>query len=127
MAANPSFAASPRLESVSIGTADSSFTAPTNFGSLITGVAAGTKINEIVAKCAATSVAGLVRVFLFDGTNHRLFDEITIAAATGSNTVQQTRVSVQYTNLVLPSASWSIRVTTTISQAIHVTAMGADL
>jgi hypothetical protein len=78
-------------------------------------------------KSAATSAAAIVRVFLYDGTNYWLFDEVTVAAATGSSTVQQTRVAVLYSNLILPSASWSVRVTTSVAQTTHVTALGADL
>lgn len=127
MATSPVFAVTPRVGAVSIATADSSYTAPTNVGTLITGVAAGTRISEIVVKCAATSSAAIVRIFLYDGSTYWLFDEVTVAAATGSATVQQTRVSTIYNNLILPSASWSIRVTTSVSQATHVTALGADL
>jgi len=127
MATAPAFATTPRLSSVSIATADSSYTAPTNVGTVITGVAAGTRVSEVVVKCAATSSAAIVRLFLYDGTTYWLFDEVTIAAATGSSTVQQTRVSVTYNNLILPSASWSLRATTSVSQATHVTALGADL
>jgi len=127
MATAPAFATTPRIGAVSIATADSSYTAPTNVGTVITGVAAGTRISEVVVKCAATSSAAIVRLFLYDGTTYWLFDEVTIAAATGSSTVQQTRVSVVYNNLILPSASWSLRATTSVSQATHVTALGADL
>ena len=127
MAASPVFAVTPRIGAVSVSTADSSYTSPTNVGTLITGVAAGTRIAEIVVKSAATSAAAIVRIFLYDGTTYWLFDEVTIAAATGSSTVQQTRVSTTYTNLILPSASWSVRVTTSVGQATHVTALGADL
>jgi hypothetical protein len=127
MASSPVFAAVPRVGAVSIATADSSYTAPTNVGTLITGVAAGTRISEIVVKCAATSSAAIVRIFLYDGSTYWLFDEVTVAAATGSATVQQTRVSTTYNNLILPSASWSIRVTTSVSQTTHITAFGADL
>jgi hypothetical protein len=127
MATDPAFAVVPRIGAVSVATADASYTAPTNVGTLITGVAAGTRVAEIVVKCAATSAAAIVRVFLFDGTSYWLFDEITVAAATGSATVQQTRVSATYSNLVLPNASWSVRVTTSVSQTTHVTAFGADL
>jgi hypothetical protein len=80
MATDPAFAVTPRIGAVSISTAETSLTAPTNVGALITAVAAGTRIAEIV-----------------------------------------------YQNLVLPNASWSIRVTTSIAQATHVTALGADL
>ena len=127
MAASPVFAVTPRMSAVSIATADSSYTAPTNVGTLITGASTGTRVAEIVVKCAATSALGIVRIFLYDGSTYWLFDEISTAAATGSTTVLQTRVSTTYNNLILPSASWSVRVTTSISQATHVTALGADL
>jgi len=127
MAVSPSFAAVPRIGNVNISTAEASYTAPTNFGTLITGASTGTRIAEIVVKNAATSAAAIVRIFLHDGTTYYLFDEVTIAAATGSATVQQTRVSTSYNNLILPSASWTIRVTTSVSQTTHVTALGADL
>jgi hypothetical protein len=115
------------MTAVSIATADSSYTAPTNVGTLITGASTGTRIAEIIVKCAATSAAAIVRIFLYDGTTYWLFDEVTVAAATGSATVQQARVSTTYNNLILPSNSWSVRVTTSVSQATHVTALGADL
>lgn len=129
MATSPAFAVTPRIAAVSVATADSSYTAPTSVGTLITGVAAGTRVNEIVVKCAATSAAAIVRIFLYDSTAsaYWLFDEIVVAAATGSATVAQTRVSTTYNNLILPSGSWSVRVTTSVSQATHVTALAADL
>ena len=127
MATSPVFAVTPRIGAVSIATADSSYTSPTNVGTLITGASTGTRIAELVVKCAATSAAAIVRIFLYDGTTYWLFDEVTVSAATGSSTVQQTRVSTTYSNLILPSASWSVRVTTSVAQATHVTALGADL
>ena len=129
MATSPSFAVTPRIGAVSIATAEASYTAPTNVGVLITGAATGTRVAELVVKLAATSAAAIVRVFLYDAstTTYWHFDEITVAAATGSATVQQTRVSTTYNNLILPSASWSIRVTTSVAQTTHVTAFGADL
>ena len=127
MASSPVFAVTPRIGNVSIATAEASYTAPTNVGTLITGASTGTRVSEIVVKCAATSAAAIVRIFLYDGSTYWHFDEVTIAAATGSATVQQTRVSTTYNNLILPSASWSVRVTTSVSQTTHVTALGADL
>lgn len=127
MALEPVFAVTPRIGNVSVATADSSYTAPTNVGALITGVAAGTRITEVVVKMAATSVTAVVRLFLFDGTTYFLFDELAIAAATGSATVLQSRVSATYSNLILPSSSYSLRVTTSVGQVTHVTAFAADL
>jgi len=127
MASNPVFAITPRISSVSIATEDSSYTSPTNVGTLITGAGTGTRISEVIVKCAATSAAAVIRVFLYDGSNYWLFDEILVSAITASSTVRTFGSSTFYTNLVLPSDSWSIRVTTSVSQATHVTALGADL
>ena len=84
MATSPQFAVTPRIGAVSVATADSSYTAPTNVGTLITGASTGTRVAEIVVKNAATSAAAIVRIFLYDGTTYWLFDEVTVAAATGS-------------------------------------------
>jgi len=129
MATSPAFAVTPRIAAVSIATADSGMTAPTTYGSLITGAATGTRISEIVCKIAVTSTStvSVVRVFLHDGTNTTLFDEIALPAATAGSGVVSTRVSTTFNNLILPSASWSIRVATSVAQATHVTALGADL
>lgn len=126
MATSPAFAATPKIGAVSVATADSSYTAPSSVGTVLTAGSSGTRIAEVVCKSAATSAAAIVRLFLYDGTTYWLFDEVTIAAATGSSTVQQTRVSTTYNNLIIPSG-WSLRATVSVSQATHVTALGADL
>lgn len=126
MASTPAFAVTPRIGAVSIATADSSYTSPTNVGTVITAASSGTRIAEVVIKQAATSAAAVVRLFLYDGTTYWLLDELLIAAATGSATVQNARQVVLYNNLVLPSG-WSLRATTSVAQATHVTALGADL
>lgn len=128
MATSPAFATTPRLSSVSIATAEASLTAPTNVGTVITGVAAGTRIAEVVIKCTAASTSSLVRLFLYDGTTYFLFDEIAVAAvASPGAATATTRVSTLYSNLILPSASWSLRATTSTSEARLVTALAADL
>jgi hypothetical protein len=78
-------------------------------------------------KAKATTTAGQVRVFLHDGTTFFLFDEIAVAAATVSASVQGVRASATYNNLILPSSSWSVRVSTHNAESIDVTALGADL
>lgn len=128
MAADPVFAVTPRIGAVVISTAETNFTTITNFGELLTGSSTGTKVQEIVCKAGGTSAAGIVRLYVHDGTTHFFVDEFTISAAAGAgNTTQTTRVSASYNNLVLPGSGHRLRVTTTIAQPIHVTAYGADL
>lgn len=127
MAADPAFAVTPRIASVNVATANTNRDGTGTVATLITGASTGTRIAEIVIKARVTTTAGQVRVFLHDGTNFFFFDEIAVAAATPSNSVQSTRVSTTYNNLVLPNASWSVRVSTHNAESIDVTALGADL
>jgi hypothetical protein len=69
----------------------------------------------------------MVRIFLYDGTTYRFWDEVAIAAATVSATVKGTRLATLYSNLVLPNASWSLVVSTHNAESIDVIALGADL
>lgn len=127
MALEPQFAVTPRIGTVNIATANANRDGTGTVATLITGASTGTRIAEIVIKARVTTTAGQVRVFLHDGTTFFLFDEVAVAAATPSNSVQSVRVSASYANLVLPNASWSIRVSTHNAESIDVTAFGADL
>jgi len=127
MAADPAFAVTPRIAAVNIASANTNRDGTGTVATLITGASTGTRIAEIVVQAKATTTAGMVRVFLYDGSVYYLFDEVSIAAATVSASVKGTRVSTTYNNLVLPNASWSIRVSTHNAESIDVTALGADL
>lgn len=127
MALNPQFAVTPRIGSVNIATANTNRDGTGTVATLITGSNTGTRIAEIVVQARVTTTAGMVRIFLFDGTTYRFFDEIAIAASTVSATVKGTRVTNTYNNLILPSASWSLVVSTHNAESIDVIAFAADL
>ena len=127
MAASPVFAVTPRISAVTIATANTARDGSGAVGTVITGAATGTRIAEIVVKANGTTTAGNVRIFLHDGTTFFFFDEIAISAATASGTVQTVRVLTTYANLILPSASWSIRASTNNAESMTVTAFGADM
>ena len=127
MATSPAFAVTPRIASVNIATGNTNRDGTGTIATLITGAASGTRVAELCVKARVTTTAGQVRVFLHDSTTAFFFDEIAVAAATVSASVQATRVSTVYNNLILPSASWSLRVSTHNAESIDVTALGADL
>jgi hypothetical protein len=129
MASAPSFIGTPRLTTVNIATANTAIDGTGTITSLITGASTGTRILELNAQCGATSAAALVNIFIStdSGTTWRLFDQITITAASQSATVKANRNIATYANLVLPNASARLGVTTTISQSTNVIALGGDL
>lgn len=129
MASNPSFLSTARYAAVNVSTANTAIDGTGTITSLLTGVAAGTRVLEIDVQCAATSAAALVNIFISadSGTTWRLFDQITVSAATASNTVKANRNFVSYTNLILPGTTFVLGVTTSISQSTNVIVLGGDL
>jgi hypothetical protein len=129
MATSPAFIATAVIGSVNVSTANTAIDGSGTITALLTGAATGTRVLEIDAQCAASSAAALVNVFLStdSGTTWRLFDQISISAATVSNTVKANRNTTTYANLVLKDATHRLGVTTTISQSTNVIVLGGDL
>ena len=130
MAANPSFISAARVGRCSLSTANTATDGTGTITDLITGVSAGTRVLSINVQGTATTVAALVNIFLWDGTQWDLFAQITISATTGSNTSKAYRLVTAYSDLVLPSASHKLGATITVaptSGTVRVSAWGGDL
>ena len=130
MAASPSFISTPRIGRLSLSTANTATDGTGTINDLIVGVAAGTRVLSVNVQGTATTVAGLVNLFLWDGTQWDLFDQVTITATTGSNTVKGYRLVTAYTDLVLPSASYKLGATISVAPTtgtVRVSAWGGDL
>lgn len=128
MAADPAFASTVRTGAALLGAAETSLTVPTTTSTIITAGASGTKIEEIVVEAVGTTVAGLVYVFLHDGTTYHLFDTIAVTAVTASTTVSPFRASNRYVNLWFPT-TWSLRCSQSIAgnaSLLKLSAFGGD-
>ena len=129
MAAAPVYYVTPHNGVASVATVtDRTITAaPTD---ILTGVAAGTKVNEIVVKATGDLADSVVLIFAFNGTSYFLIDEFDVGdPAASSNTVVGYRERRVYDNLVLPSASWKIAAGITVAPTAgvcHVWVLGAD-
>lgn len=127
MAVSPNFAATPRISIGQLSAANTNRDGTGTIVQVLLGSTAGTRISEVIVHATATTTAGMVRLFIHDGTNARLFDEIPIPAVTVSASVAGARVSRVYENLVLPGNVWSLRAATHNAEAFNVVALGADL
>lgn len=125
MATSPNFAATPRVGAVLISTADTSRTSPTNVGIVLTAGSSGSRIDEINVVAMGTTTANVVRLFLFDGTNYFLMQEVLIAALIPSASLPVVTYTTTYNNLMLPSG-WSLRATTNNAESYEVLAFGGD-
>src|SRR6478609_2219495 len=99
MAADPAFASTPRHSAASVSaTADTSRTSITTSVDVFTAGSSGSKIESIVFEGTGSTLAGVVVIWIYDGsTNHVLYEEaVTVVAA--STTVAAYRTERTFDN-----------------------------
>lgn len=131
MAATPTFASAPRIGAGSVTVANTGRDGTGTLVDILTGVAAGTRIERVVIAATGNPADSTVTLFLYDGTTNWYFDEIDIGdPAAASTTVAGFRFEKAYRDLVLPSASWKLRAAVTVALtagALNVFAFASDL
>lgn len=126
MAATPSFAATVAVGAGLIpGTADTSLTAPTNVTTILSGGSSGTAVHELTFQAVGTTVAGVVNVFLYDGSTYHLKDQVPISPVTSSTTAVAWRTRRQYESMFVKSG-WSLRVSQTVAGNVSLVKVIAD-
>lgn len=132
MAATAQYASTPKFGSATLTTADTSLTAPTTVGTIVTAGASGTRIDYIDIQGVATTVAGLINLFVYDGTTYVLWNQVPVQAVTSSTTVPAFSAVLSSNNnsnimpLTLPTG-YSLRAAASVAQTgVRVTAYGGD-
>lgn len=127
MASTPSFVSTPRADAVAISTANTNRDGTGTLGTVLTGSADGTRILQVDVKATGTTTAGMVRLFLHDGSTAYLLKEVAVTALTPSATVKGFHAVVEFENVLLPDSDWSLRASTHNAETFNVFAFGGDL
>jgi hypothetical protein len=129
---NPIFGLTPNLGALAtarISTANTNRDGTGTLGTVLTGGTNGSRVDRIVITATATTTAGMVRLFISDGTNIRLWKEIAVSAITPSGTVAAftSTISSPDSNplLVLP-VNYVLKAGTNNAESFDVIAHGAD-
>ena len=102
-------------------TDDASLTAPSNTTTILTAASGGTKIEQIrITQVTTTSSAGLVNLFLYDGSTYHLFDQYAFSTLTLSSSVRLTPVDLYYANLVYCVNAWVGVISNTIAISFNI-------
>ena len=135
MALQPQYASTPKVGTAVISTANTNRDGTGTLGTVFTADTSGSRIDGIEIQATGTTTAGMVRLFVSDGTNHRLFAEVPVVATTPSATVPAFSAFIQgnATGLVnitpLPISiptGWSLRASTHNAESFNVIAFGGD-
>ena len=132
MSTTAQYASTPVFGAVLLTTADTSLTAPTTVGTVLTAGASGTRIDFIEIQGVATTVTSIVNLFIYDGTTYHLWQQIPIIPVTSSttavafSTTTSTNNSPNVMPMIIPTG-YSLRATTTIAQTgLKVIAYGGN-
>jgi hypothetical protein len=133
MATTPNFSATPK---VGIGALSVANTNRDGTGTIVTVFSAGSsgsRIDAIVIQATATTTAGMVRLYVHNGTTAYLYDEVPVIAVTPAASVPAWSVALgnnaplstgRYP-LMLPTG-YSLRAAPQNAETFNVTAVGGD-
>lgn len=86
-------------------------------------VVGGRRINKVTVKAIATSTAGMVRFYWYDGTNTRLYFEVGVTAITASASVATFISTTLYYDSdapIISNASWELRASTHNAETFNI-------
>ena len=120
MATTAQYAATPRTAVGQVTTANTNRNGTGTIATIFTGGSSGSRIDDISIVATGTTTAGVVRLFLNDGTTSYLWQEILVTAITPSTTVQVFSFTLLNQALILASSSWSLRASTNNSETFNI-------
>jgi hypothetical protein len=118
-----------------ISTANTNRDGSGTIGTVFTAGSSGSRIDMIEVQATGTTTAGMVRLFVYDGSNARLIGEIPVVAVTPSGT-QPAWAALMTSNpvgvvgniplpLVIPTG-YSLRASTQNAETFNVIGFGGD-
>lgn len=125
MTASPSFAAAGKVGLAQISAANTNRDGTGTIVDVVTAGASGSRVYDITVTATGTTTAGIVRLFLHNGSNYRLLDEIPVSAITPSGTVKVWTVTRKLSSQWLPTG-WKLAASTHNAETFNVVANYVD-
>jgi len=131
MSTSANYAATPNLGIAAISTANTNRDGTGTIGTVLTAGASGSRIDAVMLKATGTTTAGMIRLFVHNGTTAYLLNEIPVLANTPSSTAPAWEVQMnastmsQLFPIILPTG-FSLRASTNNAETFNVLAVGGD-
>jgi len=119
MATTAQYASTVRTAQAQVSTANTNRNGTGTIVTVFTAGSSGSRIDDIYITATGTTTAGVVRLFLNDGTNTYLFEEILVTAITPSTTVAVFQ-SVQLNLGLILANGWSLRASTNNAETFNI-------
>lgn len=131
MATQPQYAGTPKIGVATISTANTARDGTGTISTVFTAGTSGSRVDRIVIESTGTTTAGIVRLFIHNGTTAYLWKEVPVTAITPSGSAVAFASSLSNSNasdilpLVLPTG-YSLRAAPNNAESFNVIAQGGD-
>jgi hypothetical protein len=126
MGASAQFAAAVRNAIGQVSAANTNRDGTGTIVSVFTAGANGSRVDKITIKAVASTTAGMIRLYIHDGANTRLWREVEVPAVTPSGTVRTFLEEVIPAGGLLLPNGYSLRASTHNAETFNVIAEGGD-
>jgi len=126
MAATVNYASTPRNSGVNISTANTNRDGTGTLGTVFTAGASGSRIDLVDIVAQGTTTAGVVRLYVYDGTTNRLLSEHLVGAITPSTTVEVFNTQITFDNGLILPVNYILKASTHNAETFGVIAQSGD-
>lgn len=119
MGTTANYASTVRAAMAQVSTANTARDGTGTIVTVFTAGSSGSRIDDIVIVALGTTTAGMIRLFVHDGSNARLWVEVPVTATTPSSTVPAWTTTLTNLALVLPNG-WSLRASTNNAETFNI-------
>jgi hypothetical protein len=119
MATTAQYASTVRAAVAQVSTANTNRDGTGTIVTVLTAGSSGSRVDDIWVVATGTTTAGVVRLFINDGTNTRLWQELLVTAITPSTTIQVFNTALFNQGLILPNG-YSLRASTQIAETFNI-------
>lgn len=121
MAISPIFIGTPKSPTVQIATANAGRDGTGTLGTVYTAGASGARIDRINITATGTTTAGMVRLFLFNGTINQLIAELPVVAVTPAATMPSFSADIVFDQGFVMQATYLLKASTNNAETFNVT------
>ena len=112
---------------VNIATANANLNGTGTMGTVLTAALNGTLIQSIVIKATASTSPGMIRLFIYDGANTKLFREIPVPYSTPSASVNSFSHRIDFGGIDFAlKTGWVLKASTENAESFNVIAEGLN-
>lgn len=131
MSTSPGYASTARCAIAAISTANTNRDGTGTIGAVFTAGSSGSRIDTILVEATGTTTAGMVRLFIYNGSTAYLFKEVPVLAITPGASTPAWGAQINSTldrelPIIIPTG-YSLRASTHNAETFNVIAMGGDL